>query len=155
MLQAKLLSDFSFPAPMQMRQPPRIVPASLLKEVRQVEFVGYVANPKFRRGAPPGEATKAVAAMRNMRQQPKQATPKPLTLRARSAAWLNSCVCTVLVGTSPKMAVDLPILLPVAELEDVPVAVLEDRLHEQVNVYHHCTVCQKWQAQDSLADVVG
>ena len=59
---------------MQMRQPPRVIPAALLKEVRQVEFVGYVANPKYKRGAPPGEATAAVAALRNMRQQPKEAS---------------------------------------------------------------------------------
>ena len=62
---------------MQMRQAPRIVPPALLKDVRQVEFVGYVANPKYRRGMPPGEATAAVAALRNMRQQPKQASISP------------------------------------------------------------------------------
>ena len=62
---------------MQMRQPPRIVPPALLKDVRQVEFVGYVANPKHKRGMPPGEATAAVAALRNMRQQPKQASMSP------------------------------------------------------------------------------
>lgn len=74
LLQTKLLSDFSFPAPIQMRQPPRVIPPALLKDVRQVEFVGYVANPMYKRGAAPGEATKAVAALRNARHQPKQAT---------------------------------------------------------------------------------
>lgn len=76
-LQPKLLSDFSFPAPMQMRQAPRVIPPVLLKDVKQVEFVGYVANPKHKRGMPPGEATAAVAALRNMRQQPKQASISP------------------------------------------------------------------------------
>ena len=84
-LQSKLLSDFSFPPPMQMRHPPRIVPPSLLKDVRQVEFVGYVANPLFKRGAPPGEAAKAVAALRNMRQQPKQAAAPALHATALAA----------------------------------------------------------------------
>lgn len=72
-LQGKLLSDFSFPAPMQMIQPPRVVPASLLKDVKQVEFVGYVANPMYKRGLAAGEATKAAAPLRNMRVKPKQA----------------------------------------------------------------------------------
>lgn len=62
---------------MQMRQPPRVIPPALLKDVKQVEFVGYVANPKHKRGMPPGEATAAVAALRNMRQQPKQASISP------------------------------------------------------------------------------
>lgn len=88
MLQAKLLSDFSFPAPMQMRQPPRIVPETLLKDVRQVEFVGYVANPMYKRVGAPGEATKAVAAMRNMRHQPKQAS-----LNAAPAARTRHVTC--------------------------------------------------------------
>lgn len=71
-LQGKLLSDFAFPAPMQMVQPPRTVPPALLKDVKQVEFVGYVANPMYKRGVQPGEATKAVAGLRNMRIKPKQ-----------------------------------------------------------------------------------
>ncbi len=84
LLQTKLLSDFSFPAPMQMRQPPRIIPPALLKDVRQVEFVGYVANPMYKRGAAPGEATKAVAALRNMRHQPKQASLNAAANAART-----------------------------------------------------------------------
>jgi hypothetical protein len=84
LLQSKLLSDFSFPAPMQMRQPPRIIPPALLKDVRQVEFVGYVANPMYKRGAAPGEATKAVAALRNMRHQPKQASLNAAANAART-----------------------------------------------------------------------
>lgn len=88
-VQPKLLSEFSFPAPMQMRQAPRIIPPALLKDVRQVEFVGYVANPKHKRGMPPGEATAAVAALRNMRQQPKQASSSPaVTAQNRFACQL-------------------------------------------------------------------
>lgn len=67
-----MLSDFAFPAPMQMIQPPRAVPPALLKDVKQVEFVGYVANPMYKRGQGPGEATKAVASLRNTRIKPKQ-----------------------------------------------------------------------------------
>ena len=84
LLQTKLLSDFSFPAPMQMRQAPRTIPPALLKDVRQVEFVGYVANPMYKRGAAPGEATKAVAALRNMRHQPKQASSNAAANAART-----------------------------------------------------------------------
>lgn len=69
---------------MQMRQPPRIIPPALLKDVRQVEFVGYVANPMYKRGAAPGEATKAVAALRNMRHQPKQASLNAAANAART-----------------------------------------------------------------------
>ncbi|KAA6420071.1 MAG: PAB-dependent poly(A)-specific ribonuclease subunit 2, partial [Trebouxia sp. A1-2] len=82
--QSKLLSDFAFPAPMQLRQPPRIIPPALLKDVRQVEFVGYVANPMYKRGAASGEATKAVAALRNMRHQPKQASLNAAANAART-----------------------------------------------------------------------
>lgn len=57
---------------MQMIQPPRAVPPALLKDVKQVEFVGYVANPMYKRGAGLGEATKAVAPLRIMRIKPKQ-----------------------------------------------------------------------------------
>ncbi|KAL0054988.1 hypothetical protein WJX82_005488 [Trebouxia sp. C0006] len=88
--QTKLLSDFSFPAPMQMRQPPRIIPPALLKDVRQVEFVGYVANPMYKRGAAPGEATKAVAALRNMRHQPKQASLNAAANAARTRGGSDS-----------------------------------------------------------------
>lgn len=84
LLQSKLLSDFAFPAPMQLRQPPRIIPPALLKDVRQVEFVGYVANPMYKRGAASGEATKAVAALRNMRHQPKQASLNAAANAART-----------------------------------------------------------------------
>ncbi|KAL0035726.1 hypothetical protein WJX77_000104 [Trebouxia sp. C0004] len=88
--QSKLLSDFSFPAPMQMRQPPRIIPPALLKDVRQVEFVGYVANPMYKRGAAPGEASKAVAALRNMRPQPKQASLNAAANAARTRGGSDS-----------------------------------------------------------------
>ena len=97
MLQGKLLSDFAFPAPMQMVQPPRAVPPSLLKDVKQVEFVGYVANPMYKRGQSPGEATKAVAPLRNLRIKPKQEVLDAIIAsRARysathgTAAWKNS-----------------------------------------------------------------
>lgn len=88
--QTKLLSDFSFPAPMQMRQPPRIIPPALLKDVRQVEFVGYVANPMYKRGAAPREATKAVAALRNMRHQPKQGSLNAAANAARTRGGSDS-----------------------------------------------------------------
>ena len=91
MLQSKLLSDFSFPAPMQMRQPPRVIPPALLKEIRQVEFVGYVANPKYKRKAAPGEASAAVAALRNMRQQPKQASINPAVAAQTRFARQHDC----------------------------------------------------------------
>jgi PAB-dependent poly(A)-specific ribonuclease subunit 2 len=35
----------------------------------QVDFVGYVANPFFRRGAPRAEAAAQLAALRNVRQK--------------------------------------------------------------------------------------
>ncbi|KAL0035268.1 hypothetical protein WJX79_009470 [Trebouxia sp. C0005] len=88
--QSKLLSDFAFPAPMQLRQPPRIIPPALLKDVRQVEFVGYVANPMYKRGAASGEATKAVAALRNMRHQPKQASLNAAANAARTRGGSDS-----------------------------------------------------------------
>ena len=79
---------------MQMRQAPRIIPPALLKDVRQVEFVGYVANPKHKRGMPPGDATAAVAALRNMRQQPKQASSSPAVTAQ------NRFACQLLLLTS-------------------------------------------------------
>ena len=83
---------------MQMRQAPRVIPPALLKDVRQVEFVGYVANPKHKRGMPPGEATAAVAALRNMRQQPKQASSSPaVAAQNRSACQLLLCSSHALV----------------------------------------------------------
>jgi hypothetical protein len=52
-------------------QPPRVVDASLLKGLKQVDFVGYVANPRSRRGAARGEASRLVAPLRNARLQRK------------------------------------------------------------------------------------
>ena len=85
---------------MQMRQPPRIVPPALLKDVRQVEFVGYVANPKHKRGMPPGEATAAVAAMRNMRQQPTQASMSPAAAPHNRWVWRFVLSCNHAVSAA-------------------------------------------------------
>ncbi len=37
----------------------------------QSDFVGYIQNPHFQRGAPYGAATRAAAAQRNQRVQPR------------------------------------------------------------------------------------
>lgn len=85
---------------MQMIQPPRTVPPSLSKDVRQVEFVGYVANPMYKRGQGPGEATKAVASLRNMRIKPKQ---EVLNAIAASKARYFSSRTVVNSNESPRL----------------------------------------------------
>ena len=53
--------------------PPRIVPPSLLADMKQVDFVGYINNPHFRRDRSKHAATAhLLAALRNTRVQPKK-----------------------------------------------------------------------------------
>jgi hypothetical protein len=35
--------------------PPLKPDATLLKAINEVDFVGYISNPEFKRGAPPGQ----------------------------------------------------------------------------------------------------
>ena len=71
-LQTNLLSDFDPTEEMLVSLPPRTVPPELLKDLKQVEFVGYVQNPQYQRGGKRGQAASAVAAWRNQRLQPKE-----------------------------------------------------------------------------------
>lgn len=50
---------------------PRVLDTSTLAGFKQVDFVGYATNPHSRRGQPHGEATKRVAATRNLRREAK------------------------------------------------------------------------------------
>ncbi|KAK9843491.1 hypothetical protein WJX81_005692 [Elliptochloris bilobata] len=73
-MQGRPLSDWDDekPAPMP---PPRVVDPALRQFMRLVDFVGYVQNPKHRRGLPPGEAARLAAPLRNARLQPRKAGP--------------------------------------------------------------------------------
>lgn len=75
LVQGQLLSDYDPTSVLDVGLAPRVVDPALLPDMKQVDFVGYIQNPKFRRGAPRGEATKAVAALRNKRLQPQQKEP--------------------------------------------------------------------------------
>ncbi|KAL4432378.1 hypothetical protein ABPG77_001677 [Micractinium sp. CCAP 211/92] len=66
-----LLSDVEPFESVAVGLPPRVVDATLLKSMRQSDFVGYIHNPHFQRGAPYGAATRAAAAQRNQRVQPR------------------------------------------------------------------------------------
>ena len=70
-MQGHYLSDFNPTEPIEVAKPPRIVPAEWKVGLKQVDFVGYLPNPMLKRGLPRGEAAKAVAALRNLRMQPK------------------------------------------------------------------------------------
>eukprot|EP00887_Chlorella_sp_A99_P005338 scaffold1.g5338.t1 len=50
---------------------PLVVDPELLSSMRQSDFVGYIQNPGFRRGAPLGEASRAVARQRCRRVAPQ------------------------------------------------------------------------------------
>mmetsp|Transcript_18769 Transcript_18769/g.48144 ORF Transcript_18769/g.48144 Transcript_18769/m.48144 type:complete len:1322 (+) Transcript_18769:261-4226(+) len=47
--------------------PPRVVDPSLLKNLKQVDFVGYVGNPKYSRSRKPFESSYLTAGLRNQR----------------------------------------------------------------------------------------
>ncbi|KAL4430743.1 hypothetical protein ABPG75_005999 [Micractinium tetrahymenae] len=66
-----LLSDVEPFESVAVGLPPRVVDAALLKSMRQSDFVGYIQNPHFQRGAPYSAATRAAAAQRNQRVQPR------------------------------------------------------------------------------------
>ena len=51
--------------------PPRILDTSTLAGFKQVDFVGYATNPHSKRSLAQGEATKLVAAIRNLRHTAK------------------------------------------------------------------------------------
>ncbi|KAK3256488.1 hypothetical protein CYMTET_34386, partial [Cymbomonas tetramitiformis] len=55
---------------MKVGMPPHMIKSSLLKAMDQVDFVGYVANPEYQRGASAGEGARKVARMRNQRVEP-------------------------------------------------------------------------------------
>uniref|UniRef100_A0A7S3VSI1 PAN2 UCH domain-containing protein n=2 Tax=Dunaliella tertiolecta TaxID=3047 RepID=A0A7S3VSI1_DUNTE len=77
-LGASYLSDLAPNATMSIGQPPRIIDPSILKQVRQVDFIGHHPNPKYVRGAPYGQATAAVAQLRNMRVPMVSIKPPPV-----------------------------------------------------------------------------
>ena len=59
-----------------------MVDLTLLKDIKQVDFVTYIPNPHYRRDRPRGEAARKVAALRNRRVQPRPGVlngyPSPL-----------------------------------------------------------------------------
>jgi PAB-dependent poly(A)-specific ribonuclease subunit 2 len=55
------------PGLLRVGAPPRALDAALARDVKTVDFVGYVANPAYRRGLPRGAAAAAVAPLRNAR----------------------------------------------------------------------------------------
>ena len=59
----RLLSDADPRAAITVGRPPRVVDPSLLKGLRQVDFVGHVPNPHYVRGAPLGEARARAAPL--------------------------------------------------------------------------------------------
>jgi len=63
------LSDWDPGETMSVGLAPRLVSSSLLKDLKQVDFVGYVSNPKYTRTGKPGESTRLVASLRNRRVQ--------------------------------------------------------------------------------------
>lgn len=51
-----------------MRKAPRIIDDSLQAAMQQVDFVGHVANPFYKRSLPPGEAARLAAPLQELRQ---------------------------------------------------------------------------------------
>ena len=72
--QGKPLSAFDGAQFISAGLPPRMLDPSVLKGLKQVDFVGYATNPHAQRGLPRGEAAKRVAAIRNLRRSRKVAT---------------------------------------------------------------------------------
>ncbi|CAD7704572.1 unnamed protein product [Ostreobium quekettii] len=64
-----LLSDWDTATPIDVGLPPRTVDVSILNEMKQEDFIGYVPNPEYQEGLAPGEATLRVAPLRNQRVQ--------------------------------------------------------------------------------------
>eukprot|EP00898_Chlorokybus_atmophyticus_P002747 jgi/Chlat1/3473/Chrsp23S03668 len=62
-----LLSSYDPTALYRVGLPPRFVDPELLKQMKQVDFVGYLQNPAYRRGKPYGDATRAVHSLRTAR----------------------------------------------------------------------------------------
>ena len=56
------LSTCSTPRPPHICRPPSL-------QLKQVDFVGYLLNPKFSRGKAPGEAARLACPLRNQRVQ--------------------------------------------------------------------------------------
>ncbi|KAL4859552.1 PAN2-PAN3 deadenylation complex catalytic subunit pan2 [Chlorella vulgaris] len=79
---AGLLSDVEPFETVAVGLPPRVVDASLLKGMKQSDFVGYIPNTHYQRGAPYGAATRAAAAKRNQRVQPQPGTEELAAARA-------------------------------------------------------------------------
>jgi hypothetical protein len=65
--QGQFLSDFDPKEKCSVGAPPRIVDPSLLSSSKKADFVTYIPNPHYRKGAPFGAATRAVAAQRAAR----------------------------------------------------------------------------------------
>ena len=55
---------------MEVGLPPRVVDKSLLPNLRQVDFVGYIPTPGYEKYKPFGVASKQVAAQRAKRRGP-------------------------------------------------------------------------------------
>ena len=54
---------------MEVGLPPRVVDKSLLPNLRQVDFVGYIPTPGYEKYKPFGVASKQVAAQRAKRRE--------------------------------------------------------------------------------------
>ena len=63
----RLLSDLDPSLAMSVGLPPRVIDPTLLKGMKQVDFVGYLVNPHFSRGKVFGEATRLAAPLLNKR----------------------------------------------------------------------------------------
>ena len=70
-VQGKLLSALDTTTTMSKYPAPRVIDLQLLVTVRQVDFIGFVANPHYGASKPAGEATRQAAPMRNKRTKPK------------------------------------------------------------------------------------
>ncbi|KAK9865738.1 hypothetical protein WJX84_006968 [Apatococcus fuscideae] len=69
--EGKLLSALDTTTVASKYPAPRVIDMQLLGTVRQVDFIGFVANPHYGASKPAGEATRKAAPMRNKRAKPK------------------------------------------------------------------------------------
>jgi hypothetical protein len=61
------LSDFDAAIPMRRGLPPRVIDPALLLSSKHADFVTYIPNPFYRKGAAFGVASAEVARLRNTR----------------------------------------------------------------------------------------
>ena len=91
LLQGRLLSSFDPAQVVSSGLPPRLLDTSSLQGFKQVDFVGYATNPHARRSLPRGEASKRVAAARNLRRSKSAEDQKCAAL------------CNLILPLSPSM----------------------------------------------------